>query len=220
MQTVRSAYVEMEIVTQTGGETPLDLAMHITGDFQAPDRSHITTQIESGGISITLEMILIGEDSYIRNPFTRAWQDAAESQVPFGDALPLAAFSNVLSFGAFTTDFAPDVLAGFTLVGEELINGERTYYVRGTVGGEALADLLDSPAAEGEMANVGFWIGVDDSRIRKVSILPTGSGDTSTLIRVTATVIRLRQSGRHPGPCVVELPPSRAPGDPCITRLP
>ena len=60
-------------------------------------------------------------------------------------------------------------------MGEELINGERTYYVRGTVGGEALADLLDSPVSEGEMANVGFWIGVDDSRIRKVSILPAGS---------------------------------------------
>ena len=188
MQTVQSGYIDLEIVTKAGGDTPLDLNMHITGDFQLPDRSHITTQIEAGALSVSLEMIIVGEDSYIKNPFTGAWENATQSSVPFSDTLPLDAFSNVLSFGAFTTDFDPEVLAEFTLVGEELVNGERTYYVRGTVGGEALADLLDSPAAEGEMANVGFWIGVDDSRIRKVSILPAGSGDTSTLMRVTATV--------------------------------
>ena len=130
-------------------------------------------------------MILIGSETYIRNPITQAWEDASDSRLPF-DVSSISSFSNVLSFGAFTTDFDPEVLAGFTLVVEELINGERTYYVRGTVGGEALADLLDSPAAEGEMANVGFWIGVDDSRLRKVSVLPTESG--GTLMQVTATV--------------------------------
>ena len=186
MQTVQSGYVDMELVTKTGGETPLELVLHVKGDFQAPDRSHVTTQVASGGINITLEMILIGDNVYIRNPLSRAWEDADQSL--FSGALPLDAFSNVLSFGAFTTDFNPEVLAGFTLVGEEPIGGERTFYVRGTVAGETLADLLDSPVAEGEMANVGFWIGVGDFRIRKVSILPTGSGDTSTLTRVTATV--------------------------------
>ena len=164
----------------------MELVLHIKGDFQLPDRSDVTTQVGSGGINITLEMILIGEDVYIKHPFTGTWEDAGQSQ--FGGALPLDGFSNVLSFGAFTTDFGPEVLAGFTIVGQELIGGERTFYVRGIVGGEALADLLDSPIAEGEMANVGFWIGVDDFRIRKVSILPTASGDTSTLMRVTATV--------------------------------
>ena len=183
MQTVRSGYVELEIVTPLGGESTGDLTFNITGNFQVPDRSHITVTI--GGIPV--EMVLIGSDTYIRNPITQAWEDASDSRLPF-DVSSISSFSNVLSFGAFTTDFDPEVLAGFTLVGEELINGERTYYVRGTVGGEALADLLDSPAAEGEMANVGFWIGVDDSRIRKVSILPTGSVGTSTLPRVTATV--------------------------------
>lgn len=42
------------------------------------------------------------------------------------------------------------------LAGEELINCERTYYVRGVVGGEALAGLLDSPVPEGERANAGL----------------------------------------------------------------
>ena len=186
MQTVQSGYVDMELVTKTGGEMPLELVLHVKGDFQAPDRSHVTTQVASGGLSITLEMILIGEDVYIKHPFTGAWEDAGQSQ--FGGALPLDGFSDVLSFGFFTTEFDADVLAVFTLVGEEPIGGERTFYVRGIMGGEALADLLDSPIAEGEMANVGFWIGVDDFRIRKVSILPTASGDTSTLMRVTATV--------------------------------
>ena len=188
MQTIQSGYIDMEIVTKAGGETPLDLEMRITGDFQLPDRSHITTRIGAGALTISLEMILIGAKAYIKNPFTGTWEDATQSAVPFSDALPLATFNNVLSFGAFTTDFDPDVLAGFTLVGEELINGERTYYVRGTVGGESLADLLDSPVSEGELANVGFWIGLDDYRIRKVSVLPAGTGGTSTLTRVTATV--------------------------------
>ncbi len=181
MQTVRSGYVELEIVTPLGGESTGNLTFNITGNFQVPDRSHITVTI---GV-IPVEMILIGSETYIRNPITQAWEDASDSRLPF-DVSSISSFSNVLSFGAFTTDFDPEVLAGFTLVVEELINGERTYYVRGTVGGEALADLLDSPAAEGEMANVGFWIGVDDSRLRKVSVLPTESG--GTLMQVTATV--------------------------------
>ena len=183
MQTVQSGYVEMEIVTPLGGDSPTDLTFSITGNFQVPDRSHITVKI---GV-IPIEMILIGSDTYLKNPLSQAWEDAAQSRLPI-DVSTIASFNNILSFGAFTTDFDAEVLAGFTVVGEELIGGERTFYVRGTVGGEALADLLDSPVAEGEMANVGFWIGVDDFRIRKVSILPTGSGDTSTLMRVTATV--------------------------------
>ena len=181
MLTVQSGYVEMEIVTPLGGESPADLTFSITGDFQIPDRSHITVTI---GV-IPVEMILIGSDTYIKNPLTRVWEDAADSPLPF-DVSSIASFNNVLSFGAFTTDFDPEVLVEFTLVGEELINGERTYYVRATVGGPALADLLDSPAAEGEMANASFWIGVDDFRLRKVSVLPTESG--GTLMQVIATV--------------------------------
>ena len=182
-QTVQSGYVEMEIVTPLSGESTGALTFNIAGDFQIPDRSHITVTI---GV-IPIEMILIGLDTYIKNPLTRVWEDTAGSRLPF-DVSSIASFSNVLSFGAFTTDFDPDVLDGFNLMGEEIVNGERTHYVRGTVGGQPLADLLDSPVPEGEMANVGFWIGVDDFRIRKVSIFPEGSGDMSTLIRVTATV--------------------------------
>ena len=185
MQTVRSGYVDIEMVTPIDGEP---VTMRIKGDFQTPNRSQTITEIRAGFFTITLEMILIGADPYIRPVGTEVWSDPSESSIPFLDELPFAAFGNILSFGAFTTDLDPEVLAGFILVGEELINGERTYYVRGTVGGQALAELLDNPVSEGEMANAEFWIGVDDSRIRKVSILPTGSVGTSTLPRVTATV--------------------------------
>ena len=191
MQTVQSGYVELEIVAPSSVVSATgDLTFNITATFKSLTAATSRSQI---GV-IPLEMILIGSETYIRNPITQAWEDASDSRLPF-DVSSISSFSNVLSFGAFTTDFDPEVLAGFTLVGEELINGERTYYVRGTVGGEALA-----AARQSGRNNVGFWIGVDDSRIRKVSILPAGS-DTSN---AGDRQIRLRQSGRH-GPCVVEL---------------
>ena len=161
MEAVDSGHVEIDIKTETGGAVALDLGMRIAGDFQSPDRNHFTLELSSGGISIKLEMIVIGGESYVKNPLTGAWEANPESPTPFG---------NVLAFGAFNTDFDSEVVEGFTLVGEERLDGERVYHLKGPVSGGALADLLDDSQVEDGEGEVEYWIGVEDFLVRKAGI--------------------------------------------------
>ena len=161
MEAVESGHVEVDIATQTEGVIALDIGMHMVGDFEAPDRNHFTLAVNSAGISAELEMIVIGRESYLKDPLTGVWQANPESPTPFG---------NVLAFGAFNTDFAPEVAEAFTLVGEEQLDSERVYYLRGAVSGQALSDLLDDPQVEGGEGEVEYWIRVEDFLVRKARI--------------------------------------------------
>ena len=70
----------------------------------------------------------------MKSPFVDSWESNPETLTPF---------ENVLDFGAFKTAFFPEVVEGFTLVGEEQLAGEHVYHLKGPVSGEALADPLD-----------------------------------------------------------------------------
>ena len=154
MRAVESGSVEIDYVVETEGATALGL--RIAGDFQAPDRNRFTLRISQGGISITLEQIVIGSDSYVRNPLTGEWEARPESATPFG---------NLLAFGAFNVDFAPDVAANFTL-GVTRFNGERVHHVTGRVTDEEIVDLLDLSPVRGRQGEVEYWIGIGDSLAR------------------------------------------------------
>ena len=175
MAAVQSGYVEIDAKTETEDASVPDLGISIAGDFQTPDRSHLTMGISSGGISITLEIIVIGEESYVKSPFADAWESNLENLTPF---------ENVLDFGAFNTDFDPEVVEGFNLVGEEQLDGEHVYHLKGTVSGEALADLLDDLQVGDGKGEVEYWIGVQDFLVRKTAIqaeLSADDGGTNAL---------------------------------------
>ena len=138
MEAIESGHVEtditMEIVGELAGETPVALEARVVGEFRKPDRNYFTMTMTTGGISVELETIVIGSDSYQKNPVTGAWEALPVSPTPFG---------NIVAFGAFNTNFAPEVADGFTVVGEEQLDGERVYYLKGPVSGEALWRLLE-----------------------------------------------------------------------------
>ena len=189
MAAVSSGYVEIDI-------TATNLSIRVTGDFQAPDRYHLTLQIGQGGISIKLEMITIGRENYIKNPLTSLWET---------EALPLRPFNDLFEYGAFNTDFDPDTVAGFNLVGIVQLDDEHVYHLRGPVTGDALADLLDDSPVQGRHGEVDYWIGIEDSLVRRVAIrteVPAGSdGSTS----VTEVVMTLSDYGK---PVDIEAPDS------------
>ena len=62
------------------------------------------------------------------------------------------------------------MVEGFTLVGEERLDGERVYHLKGPVSGEALADLLDDSQVENGEGEVEYWIGIEDFLVRKTGI--------------------------------------------------
>ena len=179
MQAAESGSVEIDITVDTEGGVAL--GMRIEGDFQAPDRNRFTLRISQGGISITLEQIVIGSDSYVKNPVTGQWEAGTESATPFG---------NLLAYGAFNLDFAPETAAEFTLRVTRL-NGERVYHVMGPVTDMELVALLDDAPIRGRHGEVEYWIGIDDSLVRRAVIRtesPGGDGGAATKTRVVMTV--------------------------------
>ena len=178
MQAAESGSVEIDYTVETEGAGTL--GMRIAGDFQAPDRNRFTVRISQGGISITLEMIVIGSDSWVKNPLTGAWEDGAESPTPFG---------NLLDYGAFNVDFAPEAASQFTLRVARF-NGERVYHVTGSLTDREIVGLLDDSPVRGRQGEVEYWIRVDDSLVRRAVVSaesPAGDGATTTT-RVVMTV--------------------------------
>ena len=179
MQAAESGSVEIDYTVETEGAGTL--GMRIAGDFQAPDRNRFTVRISQGGISITLEMIVIGSDSWVKNPLTGAWESGAESPTPFG---------NLLDYGAFNVDFAPETAAQFTLRVARL-NGRRVYHVTGSVTDKEIVGLLDDAPVRGRTGVVEYWIGIDDSLVRRAVVRtesPGGDGAAATKTSVVMTV--------------------------------
>ena len=110
-----------------------------------------------------------------------AWEAGAESPIPF---------VNLFDYGAFKLTFDPNVAAGLSL-SEEQLNGERVYRVGGAAPGDTLADLLDDPQVTDGEGEVEYWIGIEDSLVRKTTIqveLPPGNGSSGLNMQIEMTL--------------------------------
>ena len=182
MASLDSGYLEIDVKTEAEDGSVPDLSISIFGDFQTPDRSHLTMGISSGGNSITLETIAVGEKSFVMSPLSGAWVINNESLTPF---------ESVLDFGAFKVGLGLQAAEGFTLVSQGQLGGEQVYRMKGIVVGEALADLLDDPQVKDGKGEVEFWIGIEDSLVRKMTLQvePTsGSGSGGLKMQIEMTL--------------------------------
>lgn len=163
MADVESGHMEIDAAIEAlAGVTEQDIRQHLAGDFQAPDSSHFTISVISPGATIKFEIITTGGRSYLKNPLTGGWETTVDGQAP--------SYQELLDVGVFGAGFGPEVIEGFTLAGEELLGGERVYYLSGPVSGETLAYILEDPEAREGTGEVEYWIGVDDFLVRKTVI--------------------------------------------------
>lgn len=140
--------VDAAVKTSVGGfETTIPLTLF--GDFQAPDRAHTKLTMSLGFFALEVETIAIGDTIYNTNPETGQWETTSNPAFGF------------LSPTEFTggNDLALDEMI---LIGEVTIGGTQTLHLKGT----APADVFGGSQGKTE---VEFWIGVDDSLIRKIS---------------------------------------------------
>ena len=134
------------------GSSPLPLNLKLLsaeGDIQVPGRLKAELHALAGSINIRVDVISIGDETWMTNPFSRRWQNLAGATVKdFAD--PSALIETLLR-----------ELNDVQLLGLELIGSVETYRLLGTVDSGALRVAL--PFAEtGMRVEVEIWVGIDD----------------------------------------------------------
>ena len=161
MGALETAHIEghVTMTARVTGEEEGTFEMSMVGDYQAPDRTRLSVSLTFKGNDFEADYISIANETYIQVPGTDIWQ-VSESL----DGLDLRE----------TLRFDPEGMENLVLVGEEELNGEKVYHLRGSLA-SAVGGLLNFvPGALVGMTPLGevvveaeFWIGVGDFLVRR-----------------------------------------------------
>ena len=163
MRALKSAHIEADI-TRTGraaGEEEGTVEMSMTGDYQAPDRPRLRTRFTIEGNDFGADYITIANETYIHVLNTDIWEVTDTT-----DGLDLPE----------TIRFDPEDTENLVLIGEEELDGEKVYHLKGILASDA-GGLLNSvvhgswfmvtPMGE-VIVEAEFWVGVEDFLIRRI----------------------------------------------------
>jgi hypothetical protein len=146
---------------QTGGGTPVGMGMEMTkvdGDIVRPDRLKATVTGMVSGLSMGIQMVSVGEVTYMTNPLTGKWE-----------LLP-SQFAILSVFNPNTG--ITTIMRGITSLvklSDEQSAGVICYHVSGTIDSENLSPITGS-SVKGTAISVELWVGKDDSLIRSIKL--------------------------------------------------
>jgi hypothetical protein len=147
-------------LTHENGGTPMPLNLELQeaeGDVQVPDRLAAEVKAKAGPLSASVDVVGIGEQTWVTNPFTRRWQLLAGTTVQ-DIADPVALMTSVL--GAIKD---PEVKS------ETEVNDVKAFRLTGTLDAGSLKQALDFAQA-GLSVSVELLIGVNDSLPRRARL--------------------------------------------------
>jgi hypothetical protein len=162
------------ILTHENGSTPLPLNLDLEsaeGDVVVPDQLKAAVDAEAVGINVSVDVVGIGDRTWVTNPFTRGWEELPGTNIrDFAD--PAALVSGLLPA---ITD--PQLTEG------DSVDGVETHLVTGSIDSGALQDALGI-AEPGQTVEVEAWIGVDDLLPRRVRLIgPLSTADSADVVR-------------------------------------
>ena len=156
------------------GSTPMPLSLELTsaeGDIVVPDRLKAEIRAKASALNIRLDVIGIGEETWITNPFSRRWE-----------RLPGAALREIANPAALVGVLV-EALQDVQLAGMTEVDGTSTYHLRGTIDSGALADALPI-ASPGHTAAVELYVAESDSLPRRARISgPLSNGEPEDIVR-------------------------------------
>jgi hypothetical protein len=152
---------------------PLGLGLSTAeGDVIVPDRLQAKLEAKAGTQPVRVEVIGIGDQAWITNPFNRQWQPLPSGTTikdVFDPTQGIKAVANALENAEVTA--------------EEQVDGVATYRVEGTID-SAMLEAAAPIAEPGLTVKVKVWIGKDDSLIRRVRLEgPIAPGEPSNIVR-------------------------------------
>ncbi|MGA2286283.1 MAG: LppX_LprAFG lipoprotein [Dehalococcoidia bacterium] len=142
------------------------------GDVIVPDRMSAKLDAKAGQQSVNVQVIGVGDQGWITNPFSRQWQP-----LPSGTSIkdifdPAQGVKAVIGS-----------LQNAQVTGEETVDGTLCYRIEGSVASEVLQAA--APIAKpGLTVGIKVWIGEDDSLIRQVYLIgPLAPDEPSNIVR-------------------------------------
>lgn len=184
---VESFHFTLDVRNQPPSTTGLQLAA-AEGDIDVPDRMKADVSGTFSGVPITTQLVVVGEDTYYKDPLSGAWEsiDVNTSPIPFFDPA-----EGVLAVMESATELQEE--------GTETVGGVDTVVLTGKVTVAEVTPLLGNPPSD-EVVEAAFWIGQDDSILRRVSVLGPISPDEP------ADVERIVEVSRFDEPVTIEPP--------------
>ncbi len=153
---------------------PFDLKLKTAeGDVQVPDRMQAKLEADVAGALLRVEVIGIGEEGWMTNPFSHEWQ-----------ALPEGTSISAIFDPAAGIQAVARSLQEVRVAGVEKVGGDNTYLLEGQVDSGVLEAA--APIAEpGLTVNVKVWVDVEDYTIRQVRLEgPFAPGEPENIVRI------------------------------------
>ena len=122
---------------------------------------------------LRVEVIGIGDEGWMTNPFSHQWQ-----------SLPKGTTISAIFDPAAGIQAVAGSLQDVSVAGVEKVGGDNTYLLEGQVDSGVLKAA--APIAEaGLTVNVKIWVGVDDYNIRQVRLEgPFAPGEPENIVRI------------------------------------
>jgi hypothetical protein len=155
------------------GNSPLPLNLRLVsaeGDVALPDRLKADVRARSGSLNLDVQVLSIGDKTWITNPFSRQLQE-----------LPGVTLSDITDPAALLS-LVTEELDDVKFVDSKELDGVDTYHLSGTLDSSVLAPVL--PVESGKSANVDIYVGKEDNLPRRAELRGAiADGDASNIIR-------------------------------------
>ena len=162
-------------LTHENGTSPIPNGLQLVsadGDVIVPDRMHANIEAKVGNQTVRVEVIGVGDQGWITNPFNREWQP-----LPSGTTIkdifdPAQGVKAIIG-----------ALQNAQVAGQEKVDGAETWHVTGSVRSDALTTAVPI-ARPGLTVNIEAWIDVDSSLIRRVYLEgPIAPNEPANIVR-------------------------------------
>ena len=168
---INSAHYQLQIAGNVYLDNQKTLALRgAEGDLARPDSATAKASVALAGANLTIDMIAIGQDEYITNFLTGAWERAPQG-LSYNPAILFDAQNGI-----------PGVLSkvdNVTLVGIETVDGIKAQHLRGTAP-RAAVQTLTGTAFQGDAIDFDIWLAADTEDIHKVVLHDPGTGQGAT----------------------------------------
>lgn len=144
----------------------------VDGDVAVPDKLEARVGGTFHGVPLTSELIVIGQQHFLKDPFSGKWTKVAVAMTPVAFFDPT---KGVLAVIKSARDIRDD--------GSEDVGGVACHRLKANVPASALTPLLGNTASAKLLA-VELWIGKSDKLLRRVRLSgPIAAGEASSTQR-------------------------------------